>query len=401
MEMFNETPLLPGSPPHRSDTFQHWLLNKPPQAYWNGNLPGENFAREMWDQFQAMWRSGRLPLRHVVWHVTNRCNLRCAHCGVRGGESTSTDLSLDEFASALPDLLMLGLQSITLTGGEPLVRKDLFALIAVLKLCGVKVGMVSNGHHFERFEAQFQAHLPDALAISIDGLEQNHDKLRLFPGSYQQTLKALRLAREWQVPTLSVNTTVWPENLSDLPELREVIFEAGAVHWVLRPITRSGRAENAETLNQLQMKSLLQFAAESLYLGYDLSVAGVGYLGPLDNWLNMAPFFAYSGWDSLYILPDGSLKGFNEAHLPVEGHLLKDSLPEVWYRRFRSYRGAPLAEICSDCRFLGRCYGGNRVEAETGTRCLRPLLEELEDSQAAQHWLSDFAHRPLTNAPQP
>lgn len=378
-------------PSQRSDHFHKWLLNKAPHAYWNGDLPGENFAREQWGQFQMMWRAGRLPLRHVVWHITNRCNLRCAHCGVRGGETAYNDLSLEDFASALPDLLKLGLQSITLTGGEPLVRKDLFDLIAVFKLCGLKVGMVSNGHHFERFESQFRAHLPDALAISIDGLEQSHDQLRLFPGSYQQTLKALRLAREWQIPTLSVNTTVWPENLRELHELRQVIFEAGAAHWVLRPITRSGRAENTQTLDQQQMLTLLHFAAESLYQGYDLSVAGVGYLGPLDSWLNMSPFFAYSGWDSLYILPDGSIKGFNEEHLPIEGHLLRDSLPEVWFRGFRSYRESSLPEMCTDCRFLGRCYGGNRVEAETGTRCLRPLLEKLDDSLTAQRWLSEWA----------
>lgn len=84
----------------------------------------------------------------------------------------------------------------TLTGGEPLVRKDLFEIIAVLKLCEIRVGMVSNGHNFAHFEAPFREQAPDALAISIDGLAETHDQLRLSPGSHAQTLERC----DWQRP---------------------------------------------------------------------------------------------------------------------------------------------------------------------------------------------------------
>lgn len=359
--------------------FLAWLRQRGPHDYFDGSRTSENFAVEQLMSYQRRLEQGQLPLRHVVWHVTNRCNLLCAHCGVRGGETRYQDLSLDQFASALPQLLRLGLSHLTLTGGEPLVRKDLFEIIAVLRLCGVKVGMVSNGHNLARFEAKFRAQPLDALSISIDGLAARHDALRLSAGSFEQTLTAVRLARSWELPLVSVNTSVWSENLADLPELRERIFAAGAQHWVLRPITRSGRAEDGGFgLNPAELESLLRFAAESLSRGYDLSVAGLGYLGPLDGWLNMSPFFALFGWDSLYILPDGGLKGFNEAHLPIEGHLLDENLAQIWYQGFGSYRQPELPAFCADCPYLGRCRGGNHAEARTGTRCIRPVLEKLE-----------------------
>lgn len=170
--------------------------------------------------------------------------------------------------------------------------------------------------------------------------------------------------------------------------MRTEIFAAGAEHWILRPVTRSGRAESGNlSLSEPQLEALLHFATESLWQGYDLTVAGLGFLGPLDSMLNMSPFFAHAGWDSCYLLPDGRLKGFNEEILPVEGHLLKDDLQEVWQHGFRTYREAELPAFCHDCRYLGRCYGGNLPEAQTGTRCLRPLLEKLEEQETWPQWL--------------
>lgn len=361
------------------EAFVQWLQSRGPEDYFDGSRIGAEFAREALSLKRLQLQQGQLALRHVVWHVTNRCNLLCAHCGVRGGETRYQDLSLEQFAGALPQLMRLGLSHVTLTGGEPLLRKDLFEIIAVLQLCRIKVGMVSNGHNFAHFESGFRAHPPDAISISIDGLASHHDRLRLSQGSYDQTLTAVRLGRAWDLPLVSVNTAVWAENLADLPALRDQIFAAGAQHWVLRPITRSGRAETGEYgLDQRQIEELLRFAAESLYQGYDLTVAGLGYLGPLDGWLHMAPYTSNFGWDSLYVLPDGSIKGFNEAHLPVEGHLLTDDLASMWYQGFGTYRDAPLPEMCGDCPYLGRCYGGNHAEAQTGTRCIRPVLEKIE-----------------------
>lgn len=365
-----------------------WLARKAPADYWRQPGTADSYASDTLAHYQRLLHEGRLPCRHVVWHVTNRCNLLCSHCGVRGGETRYQELSLDDFASALPALLRLGLKYLTLSGGEPLLRKDLFKIFAVLRLCKISSGMVTNGHHFGRFEQGFRAHPPDSLSISIDGLKANHDQLRLKAGSFEQTFEALRLAQAWQLPLVSVNTSVWPDNLADLPELRDRIFAAGAVHWVLRPITASGRgAEGDYGLNQRQLNELLEFAASSLYQGYDLSVGGLGYLGAYDSWLNMTPFFAHVGWDSFYLLPDGQIKGFNEEHLPVEGHLLKDDLETLWYQGFRSYREAALPEICTGCPYLGRCHGGNHAEAETGTRCIRPLLEDIDREQSARQLL--------------
>ncbi len=354
--------------------FQDWLATRQPFDYWHQAAVPPDFAQQALAVFEQARQARKLPLRHVVWHITNRCNLRCLHCGVRGGELRYRDLSLDDFARALPQMLRLGLSHVTLSGGEPLVRKDLFDIIAVLKLCRLQVAMVSNGHNFERFEAQFRDHPLDSLSLSLDGLADSHDQIRAWPGSFEQVMRAIELAVAWGIPLVNVNTCVSPQNIGQMTELRDRLFGLGIQHWTLRPITESGRAsEHAFGLNTAQMQQLLDFVEVSLEAGFDISLAGMGFLAERDPILNMAPYISTAGWDSFYILPNGDIKGFNEAHLPLEGNLLHDDLIELWQTGFGYYRQAQLDSACPTCKWLSRCGGGNIPEAETGVRCL-PLL---------------------------
>lgn len=355
--------------------FKSWSQDKAPWEYWHAGLVPDDYAQQQRQHYLERLDNRQLTLGHVVWHVTNRCNLLCHHCGVAGGERKYSEISLDDFARALGPMMRLGLKYVTLSGGEPLLRKELFDIIAVLKICKLKVGMVSNGHNFRHFETQFLEHAPDTLSISIDGLEKNHNQIRAHSGSFQQTLEALKLAKTWGIHIVNVNTCVSPQNLSEMSELRDLIFDLGVDHWILRPITSSGRAEDADyALNQEQLKDLLHFSKASLEAGYDLTLGGTGFLGPWDSLIYSYPHFPHSGWNSFYILPNGDIKGFNEDGLPVEGNILEDDIEKLWYSGFESYRHPELPLDCLQCDYFQRCGGGNIAEAHTGLRCAKPLF---------------------------
>lgn len=358
---------------------QEWLATRAPYAYRKYQGPTENYARQAHQALTQQLKSQQLACEHIVWHVTNRCNLACLHCGVRGGELAYEEVSLVDFARQMPALLRLGLRQITLSGGEPLVRKDIALIIELLKYSGLQVAMVTNGHYLERFASVVRQ--LDSISISIDGLATAHNALRVHQNSYDHTLKALRFARDMGVPIRNVNTCVTPDNLSDLPALAQAIVEAGANHWILRPVAVAGRAE-AQMRPELEgVYELLCTAYDLLESGIPVTVAGLGYLANWDGVFADTPYVNRTGWNSFYLLPNGDIKGFNAEELPVEGNLLRDDLPTLWQQGFRMYRQPDLPEACLKCDFLGQCHGGNLAEAASGYRCVRPLFSRFQSNK--------------------
>ncbi len=324
--------------------------------------------------YAAHLKNRTLPCEHVIWHVTNRCNLACVHCGVWGGEKQYADLSLEDFARNIPNMIRLGVKYVTLTGGEPLLRKDIGDILAVLKLSGFKVAMVTNGHYLERFADKLTPYPLDSISISIDGGASFHNAIRLSETSYAETLSALRVATQLDIQVRNVNTCVTPENLSSLKALAEDIFAAGANHWILRPVSVSGRATEMLKPDMDVLRDLLKFAARQLEKGLPVKVAGIGYMGPWHDLFYEEGYLDHTGWKSLYILPDGGIKGFNDDQLPLEGHLLKDDLEDLWWNRFELYRHRQVPEDCLNCNYFEVCGGGNHTEAEASYRCIKPLF---------------------------
>lgn len=363
-------------PATSSDSLQHWLASRQPYTYRHATAVPNNYAQRQHQQWTEQWQAGHLRCEHIVWHVTNRCNLACLHCGVWGGEVLYDDLRLEEFAKHLPALLRLGLKYVTLSGGEPLVRKDIALILEILKYSGLKTAMVTNGHYLQRFEHVVSQ--LDSISISIDGLAKAHNTLRDHRHSYQHTLDALRYARDLQVPIRNVNTCVTPDNLTDLSELAAQIFEAGANHWILRPVAVAGRAQHAMQPDLENVYALLRQAYALLQQGYAVTVAGLGYLANWDGVFSDTPYVNRVGWNGFYILPNGDVKGFNAEELPVEGNLRTDDVQHLWQNGFQTYRQPVLPADCLSCPELGRCHGGNMAEAESGYRCVRPLFERFE-----------------------
>ncbi len=138
------------------------------------------------------------PLRYLFWEATLRCNLNCLHCGSDCRTSSSVqDMPLTDFLRVLDDLLPSADPNQTLivvTGGEPLLRKDLEEAGREFIKRGFPWGIVSNGFAMseQRFRSLMNAGL-HALTISLDGLKEQHTFLRRNPSSWERATEAIKL----------------------------------------------------------------------------------------------------------------------------------------------------------------------------------------------------------------
>lgn len=127
-------------------------------------------------------------LRAAVWEITMGCNMRCKHCGSKCEEKLQGELSTDEALALCDELVNMGMEFITLSGGEPTTRKDWPMLAKRLADGGIKTSLITNGWLWDdMLVAQAKEVGIHSVAISIDGLHETHDYIRR-KGSFERDM---------------------------------------------------------------------------------------------------------------------------------------------------------------------------------------------------------------------
>lgn len=198
-------------------------------------------------------RAGRRHVRglptppRLIWHVTTRCNARCAHCFHGGRLNGPEEMPADDFRRVVASL-RVRLRSVTLTGGEPFLRDDLPALCRILADVNRTdlVTLPTNGLQPERIADMLDEILRTAttrinVQVSLDGPPDVHDALREVPGAFERAARTVRLLGEMRtrhprLDQVAVMTTLSARNQDRLPELvRFVRDDLGAFHkfqWI-------------------------------------------------------------------------------------------------------------------------------------------------------------------------
>ena len=142
--------------------------------------------------------------QYSVWELTLRCNMRCLHCGSGAGHARPNELSVAECLTVAQDLVDLGCPHVTLIGGEVFLYPGWEVVGRSLSDGGVVVNIVTNGFFMgDRQIAQIREGRLVNVAISLDGMEANHDRTRNVRGSFRRALEAPtacernRLPRPW------------------------------------------------------------------------------------------------------------------------------------------------------------------------------------------------------------
>lgn len=163
------------------------------------------------------------PVPLIVTHIiTYKCNLKCDYCGVWKQESK--ELSTKQTKELIDWFARHGTVSWEISGGEPLLRQDIGEIINHAKSRGMLVSMNTNGHLFEE-KAESIKNL-DSIVFSIDGDEKTHDKIK-GEGSYQKTVRALKLAKEKGFETI-ISTVISKTNHDKLKHVLRLAEKNGA-----------------------------------------------------------------------------------------------------------------------------------------------------------------------------
>ncbi|MGD8471863.1 MAG: radical SAM protein, partial [Desulfobacteraceae bacterium] len=151
--------------------------------------------------------------------ITYQCNCRCRMCQ-RWKDRRTNELSLDEYQQLAVTLHEMGTHQISIAGGEPLLREDVFSIIKSFSGLGMSVNLCTNGILLEKYEDEICGSGLTCITVSLDGASaETHDEMRAMPGSFEQIEEGIqRLLRHGQSsrPILRVRMTISNSNSREI-----------------------------------------------------------------------------------------------------------------------------------------------------------------------------------------
>ncbi|THE66830.1 radical SAM protein [Salinadaptatus halalkaliphilus] len=197
----------------------------------------------------------------LIWELTQACGLACDHCRADATlERHPDELSTTAGKALLEDAADFGDgQLVVLSGGDPLVRDDVTELVAHGDDCGLTMTITPSGTHsltHDRIEALADAGLR-RMAVSLDGATAaSHDAFRGEAGSYAETIRAVEDAKAAGLP-IQVNTTVCRQTVGELPAIRDLVAEIGAVLWSVFFLVPIGRGRVLEPIDPAEADAVM------------------------------------------------------------------------------------------------------------------------------------------------
>ncbi len=332
----------------------------------------------------------------MFWECTLTCNAACKHCGSSAEKKCyEGELTTEEIKKAfkqIADDMDASKILINVTGGEPLVRKDLCEVMDyATRELGYHWGMTTNGIllNDENIEKLRKANM-ETISISVDGLEKTHDAFRGVPGSYQKTMENIKkLKKANYLNHLQVSTVFNKTNMDELEELYQIMVDLGLDSWRLISMDPIGRGKENDDLllDGKDIKKILDFILEKNKKGkLKLMYGCPGFLGlkyekDARGWyfncrtgINVASIL-YNG--DLFVCP-------NVPRIPklMQGNIKTDNFKEVWDNKYQEFRTKDRTKCkeCTECEYWKFCLGGAfhtwNFEENKQNRCPYTMMQE-------------------------
>lgn len=341
---------------------------------------------------QAPGRQAPGPV--VVWNCTGRCNLRCLHCYASAADhGAGGQMDSGQGLKFISDLADFGVPVVLFSGGEPLLRSDLFNLAGFASSKGMRVALSTNGTLIDDGVAGAIEQTGFAeVGISLDGMEPVNDHFRGKQGAYRDALQGIRKCTARGI-RVSLRLTITAHNYNEIPEIFDLVEAEGIDRVCFYHLAYSGRGDNlrGQDVTHAQARQAVDIICErtlDMYRrGLPKEVLTVGnhadgvylYLKALAT----DPVLAGRIMDLLK-LNGGNNSGIRIGAVDDRGNVHPDqfwqsrTLGNVMQRKFGEIwsdtaqpllmglrdRKPLLKGRCSRCKFLAVCNGNLRVRAE-------------------------------------
>lgn len=319
---------------------------------------------------------------HPVWEVTSACNLRCIHCHAVSGEPDPKELTTDEGKRLIDQIASMGeFRTLIYTGGEPLVRRDIFKLLRHSQSAGLVNIMATNGTLIDEETAwKLKDHGVACNAISIDAADPGiHNYIRNKPDAFDLALRGMENTKKAGI-LLQINTTAMEYNIPHLERLIDFVEDRNAGIMLMYQLVAVGRGEKIKSATlkktanrglcelisakQKKVKTVIEPVAGPQYWPYLLEKKGLN-----KGWkLKMAGNFFHgcaAGRGFVYIKANGDVWPCPFVELSG-GNVRDESFPAIYnssevFRNLRN-RETRLKGLCGECDYRTVC-GGCRGRA--------------------------------------
>ncbi|WIM06814.1 MAG: heme d1 biosynthesis radical SAM protein NirJ [Candidatus Nitricoxidivorans perseverans] len=333
----------------------------------------------------------------VIWNLVRRCNLTCKHCySISADKDFSGELPTDEIFRVMDDLKAFGVPCLILSGGEPLLRPDIFEIGKRAKAMGFYTALSSNGTLMDEAMVGKIADVDfDYVGVSLDGLGATHDRFRRMEGAFDASLAGIRLCRDAGLK-VGVRFTLTQDNFADLPGLLGLVEEEGVDRFYFSHLNYAGRGNKnrRDDAHHRMTREAMDLLFETCWRHQQKGHKSEFTTGNNDadgvwlfHWVRRRFPEREAHIRAKLEQWGGNASGVNVANIDNQGNVHPDTM--WWHHTLGSVRERPFGDIwqdvsdplmaglkqsprpvkgrCAACAYLAICNGNTRVRAQQTT----------------------------------
>ena len=306
----------------------------------------------------------------ISWNTTQACNIHCSHCYRDAGTRSADELTTEEGKKLLSEMAKAGFKIVILSGGEPLMRSDIYELIAHARTVGLRPVLGTNGILITPDVASKLKEAGLAVAgISLDSCDPNkHNHFRQAEQAWQKSVAGMEACREAGLK-FQIHTTAMSWNEPEITDITDFAVKIGAIAHHIFFLVPTGRGKDIEatTLKTEQYEALLgRILDKQGQVPIELKPTCAPQFMRIAKEKGIAMRYSrgcLAGTGYCVIIPNGNVQPC--PYLPIAvGNVKEKAFDQIWQESalFEELRHEPLKGGCGACGYDKIC-GGCRARA--------------------------------------